>query len=455
MLPDRAHAPRARKPARAIGYKGAVHRPIRWACAALSLALAAACSGGDASEAAGSDAVSASASGPPAHARATDAEVVELRHLLDLGQLEAARPLVARWRGPLGLEGELVAARAAGLANDTNEASRCIEAARAIDPKDARVYATAAELHAAAGRLETAASEIRRGVEAAGATPELVRAQGVLFLCQPSGAKKGLELIESALLRDRSLPFVDRPLAQAHLLLGKEAMSQKRSMDALDHARRSLEHDPKDVDARRFLADALLGNRDVAGAVDVLQALVDDGQPLESELALQCKRAAMMELIQRRHERALEYFLRARTLGLSDEELGTGVTILREAAAQAVEEGVAAYTAEPQDLAHARERFERALVLDPDSLAAHNHLGVVLFRQGEYEGAVEQWRWVLEVAQKEGLDLPQPVHVNLAKALVHCGKPDEARAAVQAYLDREPQGQWVDVSREALEQLAE
>lgn len=395
----------------------------------------------------------AAPSTPASRPRSAEPEVAELRRLLDLGQLERARPLLARWRTELGLEGELLAARAAALEDDLVLESRCIEAARALDPSDARVYATASELHAAAGRLETARLELRRGLDVAGATPELLRAQGVLYLCQPGGAARGLEFLRSARERDPALPFTDRALGQAHLLLGREALARSDGARALGHAREGLVHDPSDVDLRRFWADALGAAGDLEAATVVLEELVREGHPLQAELALTCKRAGMADLLRRRSESALEHFRRARELGLADEELGTGASLLDEAAERCIEQGIEAYAED--ELARARERFERALALCPGSLSARNHLGVVLFRQREYDAAAAAWSRVLEGAAREGFELPEPVHLNLARALHRAGRLDEARAAVEGYLEREPQGRWAEESRELLGYMEE
>ncbi|MCB9914304.1 MAG: tetratricopeptide repeat protein [Planctomycetes bacterium] len=374
-----------------------------------------------------------------------------LRRDLDLGRLDDASARLAELRDALGVEADLLAARLAAFQGQDVEVLRRLETARTAAPQDPRVYATAAELSAAAGRLETAAAELRRGMEAAGLTPELLRAQGVVELCQSGGAKRGLELLERARGYDAELPFTERPRAQAHLLLAKSALSEARPKAALEAVRRSLELDPKDVDARLFLADVLAALQDFEGAVRVLEALNGEGYGRDVELAEMYKRAALGALLEHRRDQALEYFRLARLAGLDDEQLGSGAQILADAAVEAMEQGVHAY--EAGDLATARLRFEHAVHLDDSLLVAHNHLAVVLFQQREFLPAATQWRLVLDQARAEGLELPEPVHVFLAKALYAADEQGAAKQVLQDYLEREPEGEYRETTEALLSEL--
>jgi Flp pilus assembly protein TadD len=172
---------------------------------------------------------------------------------------------------------------------------------------------------------------------------------------------------------------------------------------------------------------------------------------VRATLAQTSKQAATAALVEGRRDAAVERTLRARELGMPESELGFGTTLLAEEAQRALEQGVEAF--EAGDAARAEERFERALRLDPRSLAARNHLGVVLFRRGAYAAAAGHWRTLLDAARAEGLELPDPVHLNLARALYLDGRPDEVRALLSAELERDPDGPWADAARELLERL--
>lgn len=415
---------------------------------ALSLWLPAACGPDEAGAAAPAGPVAGR--GPARLPRAADEGARELRRLLDLGHLAQARPLLAARSGELGVEGELLAARAAQLAGDDVEAGRRLEAARAAAPRSPEVYAVAAELHAAAGRLETARRELRAGLELSGApTPELLRAQAVLFLAGPGGAARGLELLERARREDPELPFCDRALAQALLLLAKEALRAGDAAASLLAVRRSLEHDPEEVEARRLLSDVLAAQRRLEEALAVLEELAAEGHPVGAELSLMQKRAAMGALLRRDRPRALELFARARAGSLTEEDLGIGARLLAEAA-------VAEYERAQGLLAEGRAEegtaaLETAVFYEPDYLAARYHLGVLRFQAGDPAAAATHFARVVERAHLDGIELPDPAHISLHHALRAADRPADARAALELYLERTPTGRYAEATRALLE----
>ena len=426
-------------------------RPRSSLLSPLLLFLSLAGCGGGETDAAGGERPTEPAVAPRSFERVDSEEVRELRGAIDLLDLERAKTLLEELADTLPVEGDLLRARGQAMVGHDVEVGRLIEKVRAKSPEDPRVWATAAELHASAGRLETARDEIRRGVERCGMTPELLRAQGIVQLCQQGGAPRGLELLVRALEYDDELPFTDRPLGQAHLLIGKRALSEQRPRRALESARAAAQYDPGDLDIRVFLADTLAANADFGGAVEILEELNEEGHDRRGELASMYKKVAVAELLQGRRDRAIEAFARAREEGLSDEELGSGAQILLDEAMKAMSEGITAY--EEKDLAGARERFEYGLSLDPDLLVLQNHLAVILFQQGEYRHAATRWRSVLEISIEEELELPDPVHMNLAKALVAAGEKLAAKAVLESYLAREPEGRWSVQTRELLTRL--
>jgi tetratricopeptide (TPR) repeat protein len=384
--------------------------------------------------------------------RSTDPDVIRLRKALDFGRGDEARAALACLdRLRLGTEDLLLRARFDALSGNAIDAIRKIEAARRDAPKDPDVFATASEIYAAAGKTDAGWQEERAGEAACGEAAELDRARACLWLSRSGGARKGLELLEAARKKDPDLPFTERALSQAHLLVGKEDAAARKGPSALEHARLAASHDPDDVDARRFLSEALLLNGDFEGGVREIEALVAQGQPLGAELALLHKKAGIAALLERDRERAIGHFVAARKLGLSDEELSTGARVLAEEAEARVQKGVEAYKAD--DLDAARAHFTAALELDPDRIAAKNHLAVVEYKRGNLGAAIALWRGVLETSEKEGLDLPEPVHVNLAKALALSGDVEGARALLEEYLAKHPEGRFTGETRSALDAL--
>jgi tetratricopeptide (TPR) repeat protein len=384
--------------------------------------------------------------------RSTDPDVVRLRAALDLGRADEARALLPRLdEKRIGTEELLLRARFDALSGNAVDAIRKVEAARQAAPTDPDVFATASEIYAAAGKVDAGWQEERAGERACGEAPELDRARACLWLSRSGGARKGLELLEGARKKDPDLPFTARALSQAHLLVGKEDAAARKGPSALEHAQLAASLDPDDVDARRFLSEALLLNGDFEGGVREIEALVEKGQPLGAELALLHKKAGIAALLERDRDRAIGHFAAARKLGLTDEELSTGARVLAEEAAARVEKGIEAYKA--GDLDAARAHFTAALELDPDRIEAKNHLAVVEFKRGNLGAAIAYWRSVLETSEKEGLELPEPVHVNLAKALALSGEVDAARDLLEDYLRKNPEGRFQDETRAALDAL--
>lgn len=437
------------------------------AVGALALAGAAACSpessppapgGASAAGAATSGATAPGTAGPgtavapvPERAPRSSADAVaNLRRAIEFGELHAARALAAA-ADAAGPEGLLLRARIAGLEGRGVEAMRLLEAQKAARPRDPDVYATAAELYASRDAFDTAWIEIVAGTKACGETPEILRAKGVCWISRENGVERGLATLLAARAADPGLPFCDRPLGQAHLLLAKQYAKAEKVPEALAAVRTSLQHDPLDVDARRFLGDCLAASGDHDGALAVLRELIAEGRPLSGELALMEKRAGFARLLAQDKAGAIEHFLSARASGLSDQELASAADILAEAARARCDSGIEAYAA--HDLARAESEFRAALDLWPDDLAAKNHLAIVRFRRDDPAEAARLWRVVLEVAREEHLELPDPVHVNLAQAELKRGEKAAARKVLEEYLREFPQGEWVGATRALLAQI--
>jgi predicted Zn-dependent protease len=386
---------------------------------------------------------------PPQQARGDDPRLRAATEALERLDVSAATRELLALDG--GFDAELLRVRLSALEGDGIGAVRRLEALRADHADQARLYATAAEVHALAGRLGSAEEAIREGLERCGPTPELSRARGVLALAREGGARVGLNHLLEAREVDPELPFLARPLCQAHLLLGRQAMADGALVDAIGHARAARLALPGESEARLLLADALSASGELDEALALYEGLLADGEGVRDTLAQACKQGATAALVEGRREVAVDRYLRARELGLPGSELGFGASLLAEASAQAFEAGAAALQA--GDLAGARERFARAVSLDPLSLAARNYLAVVQFKLGDYADAAAQWRAVLDQARAEGLELPEPVHVQLAGALVLDGRPDEARALLAEELARDPDGPGAEKARELLQRL--
>lgn len=394
--------------------------------------------------------VQAAAPKPERAERSTSPDVVRLRRAIEFGDLDTARALVP-FADTAGPEGVLLRARLAGLETRGVEAMRLLEGQKAARPHDPDVYATAAELYASRSAFDTAWIQITEGTKACGPSPEIDRAKGVCWISRENGAERGLEILLAARAADPELPFCDRALGQGHLLMAKLNAKAEKVPEALASVRASLAHDPLDVDARRFLGDCLAGAGDHAGALAVLRELIAEGEPLQAEFALMEKRAGFARLLVGDKAGAIDHFLSARAAGLDEEELASASDILVQAARARCDAGVAAF--QGHELERAEAEFRAALALWPDDLASQNHLALVRFRRDDPAEAARLWRGVLDIARRDGVELPEPVHVNLAQAQIRCGEASAARRVLEDYLRDEPEGEWTGVTRTVLAQI--
>ena len=273
----------------------------------------------------------------------------------------------------------------------------------------------------------------------------------MVLILQPGGAERGLERLEAARKLDPGTPFLDRPLSQAHLLIGRRLAGEGHPEEALKHAQAAFELDPEELDTKELLADCRQLVSDFAGALKLYEELQEQGRDTLAVRAELHQRAATYELFHHEREKAVEHYLAARELGLDDEALGFGATVLREEAEAALHKGVEAYDAGA--LVSARQSFERALLMEPENIAARNHLGVVLFHQEDYAGAAQAWKVVLAEAQARALELPEPVELNLARAQKLAGLEGEARETVEGFLEREPESVYAREAEELLRRL--
>ncbi len=426
--------------------------------------------------------------------RSQDPRVIAARAALDRADMDNARALVSQ-AAPLAAapEGDLLRARLCLLEGDMNGAEQALARARRVQSDDPRVLATSAEIHAWAGMLQTAEGELAAAALRPGdPVPELLRARGVVLIASPGGARPGLALLEQARSLDPDLPFMGRALAQAHLLVGRSHLGTDREL-ALKHARAAVLAEPSELDALVFLGDALILNGEWGDALRTFEEALLLGRPMEMELAGHYKRAGFVALAQGKRSLGIKSFLRARELGLGDQEFGSAAEVLRvearklmagltseisqaqdpkakEAvlarvrelapdldelrlyrAAEALAQGVAAI--EEGDFLAAGVFLDQALTHDPDSLEAHLYRGHAFHAEQNYLLAAEQWQWVLDDLRRDGISLPEPLHLRLADALVRADRAQSARQVLESYLRSEEDDRWKEQTRLLLQTL--
>lgn len=385
----------------------------------------------------------------PQLARPADPRYRSVAAAIEAGDAARAR---REWLAlPPGLHAQLLNARLLALEGDAIGCVREIEAARASHPDQGAVYSTAAEIHAAAGRLASAEDEIREGLVVAGETPELLRARGVLSICREGGALKGLGHLLEAKRRAPDLEFMEQALVESYRLLGAAALSQSQPVEAAAFAREALAVRPGDPEMAQMLGDSLAAQGDFDGALAQYESVLAEGVDVRAALAMLSTRGATAALLESKRELAVARYLRARELGATDEELGFGAHVLSEEFESALRAGFVAY--EAGEFGAAARRFEAALVVDPRSIEARNHLGVACFKLGEFERAAQAWRAVLAAAEREALELPEPVHLNLARALYQLDRRDELRTLLVEWLEAHESSEHADATREMLARL--
>lgn len=389
----------------------------------------------------------------PETARAPrDPRLVQAQEAFERGEPDVARTLLAQLVDVDPVDRAILEARLALAEGKPVDALRALGQAKERWPEDGRVYATEAELFAVLGRMGGAEDSLLEGLGKAGPCAELSRAKAVLALSIPGGAELGWQHLQEAYELDPNVPYAGHAAAQAHLLVGRMDLTRDAPGSALEHARAALAWDALDGDYRELEAEALAGLLRYDEALERFAELEEEGRPLRQRRALLHQQAATARVLLKDREGAREHYLAARALGLEGEELGFGVDLLREEAQVAVERGLEHYAA--GRLGEALAAFERGLELDPDDLMARNHSGVLHFRLADHERAARAWRIVVDTAAAEGLELPEPVHLNLARALLLSGDADGALAACDRYLTVSPEGRFVDETRALRAELA-
>ncbi len=381
-----------------------------------------------------------------------DPRVAACAAALETGDLGRAQSLLLELADMESPDTTCLRARLLSSQGDQIAAVRELEQARKTWPDQGALYATAAEIHAASGRLESAHEEVRAGLAAAGPTADLSRARGVLCLLQQGGAKQGLAHLLDALKADPNLLFCKGPLTEAHRLLATAALAKSDPREALAHAREGLKLEPDNADLRLLCADSLVAAGDFDEGLPAYEELARGGRDFGASLRLYYQKGATMALVERRPEVAFARYLRARQLGATNEELGLGAEILGRAVGEAQTAADKAY--EEERFADARKELDRLLVIEPLDLAARTQLGVVCFKLKDFASASAAWRGVLEIAEKSAVKLPEPVHLNLARSLYAEGKTAEIKQVCEQYLAKEPEGEWAAQTREMLERIS-
>jgi tetratricopeptide (TPR) repeat protein len=327
----------------------------------------------------------------------------------------------------------------------------------ALEPQSAQTYKSAAVAAMAQGRRGDAvryflrARRLGLGDEALGSGAGILRdeareALDQAWAAQEEGSEEGRaraqELAVSALEHD---PRIAADCVER----ARQAWRADRTEESASLAERALLVAPTDTNARSISAlctvRRLLESVSLEAAQEHLRRAVNELEPnslLAAESAWLTAYAAA-EAGQREH--ALE--LLAAALSHDPEHSRARAEFVD----LAVEAGVDHLRA--GEAAEARRVLADALAADGTRVDARHFLGQALFDAGEYASAAREWELVLSEARDGGLDLPEPVHVHLARALYYAGDESSSRATLEDYLATHPDGPFVEETRSVLEAL--
>lgn len=390
-----------------------------------------------------------------------DPRVEEIYRALEAGLPDAAWTLLNQHGDDLGAEASLLRARAFLVSGDNLGALREMESARTLSPNNPRVDALEVEILVQLERLRSAADTLTAAIQKYGEVASLERSRGLLYLRQPGQGVKGMQALERALELEPRLMFVGFPLAQARLLVGRELLGQRRIEEALGLVLKAREYDPYDVDFRELQAELYEASYRFPEALAIYAELDSEGVYAGSGAQMQNlllkrqqlqKRYGTFLSTQKKPLEAAKAYSAARALGISDADLGYyAISVLGDQARACIDSGLA--NLETGRSEAAGDHFRAALAIDPSNLEARNHLGVCLFQGGEYRAAAELWDEVLRAAEELPLELPDPVHLNLARAWRQCGEFERAVGALDRYLERDGAGEWAEETRNMLAAL--
>jgi tetratricopeptide (TPR) repeat protein len=382
-----------------------------------------------------------------------DERVAAARLALERGDLSTAEQSLAQVGAQGGLAASLARARLIDRRGDTIGAVRELEDARARFAPSPEFFATAAEIHAASLRSASAAEELKQGLSGFGPHPALRRAKACMLLYLTGNAEEARKELEQALAASPDLPFAKPLMAQAHLLIGNKALgTEKNPAKAAAEANAALAADPTLAEARVLRADASSQLGDFDQALADYEQLLATSPKYRPTLAILYHRAATADVVKGDRERAASRYQRARALGLGDEDLGHGLTLLGEFARERFELGSEAL--ERGQWAEAEQHFQKAVEADPQHAGALRGHGLACFRQERYQNAAASWSKLLKLARERNLELPEPVELDLARALHLLGRDALVRELLERTLREKPAWAHAQAARDMLAKLA-
>lgn len=330
------------------------------------------------------------------------------------------------------------------------EAHKLLRQAREIDPRRPESYLIAGRVYQNAGLPQGAAEEWSKGLEQAGENPDLLLALASLALQTTKSPETALVFLKRVQAVAPETPQLSLTLAEATAALAEREMQSGDRVKASASVAEALKLDPGCILAYSISARLAEADNRWADATASWEKVFSAQPSVEHRrsLAEAHKRLGYLKLVPKRDE-AIVHFRRTVDLAAEGVDLNTLLEVLRQEAASAFEEGKKRY--ESGDFPKAKEQFAYASSLIPENYLADNHLGLVLWKLEDREGAASAWESAIAKAAKVGAAMDTvPTHKNLAILYKEMGKVLDAQRVGKDYLTKYPSGIYLGEIRELI-----
>jgi len=371
-----------------------------------------------------------------------DIHAVRGQARLSLGELDKAREEInqALKLSPEGVDGLLAAVSLAVSEKAFDKAGQHVNQALAVNPKSADAWVFKGELHRLDGKLDqaleaysralalqphnvrallgTASIDVGRGdPEAASAAIEALAqwAPDMLMLhyLKAVVAFQKREMDKAGNILGQILQAAPGHLA-SHLLLGSIKYTQGQFESAETHLSKYLKHVPNHLPAAKLLAATRLKRKDSAGAIDVLEPMMESAAKDPQFLAM-----------------LGSAYLEKKDYVRGSEMLERAAAISPAAAAIRTQLGLSHFAQGKTELAVSE--LESAVELDSDLAQADAMLVLVHLQSKNFDKAL----MAAEALAKKLPDNPVPVNL-IAAAQLGKGEREAARKTYQRALEIEP-----------------
>ena len=205
---------------------------------------------------------------------------------------------------------------------------------------------------------------------------------------------------------------IDESFVPAHLRLGIYYMKLNKRKDAVMHFKKAARIQPDNIDARKLLGNALIGENDFVGALDNLcEVLRKDSDQFQTQLAV-----GILFLKIGKIDKAIKHLNKAREITPSSEEVRRNLDkaeLIMEAGNKAIRNAEEGIKADPRnislymklgdlyagkgDVNTAQDNYLKALSLDDKSPLVLTKLAIINSDMGAYDRAILYLKKIVEL----------------------------------------------------------